>query len=105
MTKPQDISKLALTACISIILTGAAAWIAFGRDATTRPEVQEMIAQYLAPANAAFEARITAQANATAELKGCVTDLVKAQQGLVVEQRVLIERVNTLVERIGSQPR
>jgi hypothetical protein len=97
MTK-QDLSKMSLTACISIILTGGAAWFAFGRDVTTRPEVEAMIAQSLVPIT------LSANANAaqTMELRSSVTELVKAQQGLVVEQRVLIERVNTLVERMGK---
>lgn len=97
MTK-QDLSKMALTACVSIILTGGAAWFAFGRDVTTRPEVEAMIAQSLVPIT------LSANANAaqTTELRSSITKLVESQQGLVVEQRVLIERVNTLVERMGK---
>lgn len=98
MTK-QDLSKMALTACISVILTGGAAWFAFGRDVTTRPEVEAMIATSLVPINLASNANATA----TAELKGSVIELVRAQQGLVVEQRVLIERVNALVTRIDEK--
>jgi hypothetical protein len=97
MTK-QDLSKMSLTACISIILTGGAAWFAFGRDVTTRPEVEAMIAQSLVPINLSSNQN----AMATIELKGSVTELIKAQQGLIVEQRVLIERVNALVERIDK---
>jgi len=97
MTK-QDLSKMALTACISVILTGGAAWFAFGRDVTTRPEVEAMIAQSLVPINLSA----SATALQTAELKGSVIELVKAQNALVVEQRVMIERVNTLVERMGK---
>lgn len=97
MTK-QDLSKMSLTACISIILTGGAAWFAFGRDVITRSEAEAMIAQSLVPVQIASNAN----AATTAELKGSVIDLVKAQQALVVEQRVMIERVNTLVERIDK---
>lgn len=94
----QDLSKMALTACVSIILTGGAAWFAFGRDVTTRTEVEAMIAQSLVPIT------LSANANAaqTTELRTSITKLVESQQGLVVEQRVLIERVNTLVERMGK---
>lgn len=95
----QDLSKMALTACISIILTGGAAWTAFGRDTVTRSEVEALVATSLVPVNLASNAN----AATTAELKGSVIELVKAQQALVVEQRVMIERVNSLVERIDAR--
>ena len=92
----QDLSKMALTACISVILTGGATLLAFGQNLVTRTQAEAMIAQSLVP--------ITLSANANAattnELKGSVRELVQAQQALVIEQRVMIERVNTLVEQM-----
>ena len=98
MIKSDDLAKLALTACVSIIITGAGAWLVFGQNKPTRSEVDGMIGS----AMVLTESRINANAELTQELKGSVTELVKAQQALVVEQRVLIERVNTLVTHIDE---
>jgi len=95
-TKNQDLMKMALTACLSIIVTGAAAWMVFGQDRPARSEVEAMINRSLL----VVDAKVQANATAATELKGSVTELVKAQHALVIEQRVLIERVNTLVDRI-----
>jgi len=96
MSEDNAVTKIALTACVSIILTGAAAWFAFGRDLTSRPEVEAIVSRN----NSTIELRISASAVQMSELKGSVTKLVEAQQALVVEQRVLIERFNMLMDRM-----
>lgn len=99
--KASDLVKMALTACLSVILTGASAWFAFGQDKVTRPEVAAMINQSLL----VLDGKVQSNSSAALELKGSVAELVKSQQALVVEQRVLIERVNTLVDRIDDDRR
>lgn len=98
-TKSQDLMKMALTACLSIIVTGAAAWMVFGQDRPARAEIQNMISQSLL----IIDAKVQANSASALRLEGSVTDLVKAQQALVIEQRVLIERVNTLVDRLDEK--
>jgi len=100
-TKSQDLMKMALTACLSIIVTGATAWMVFGQDRPNRTEVQNMVNQSIL----VLDTKVQANSSMAAELKGSVTKLVEAQQALVVEQRVLIERVNTLVDRITDDKR
>jgi len=102
MIKADELSKMALTACLSVIFTGATAWMVFGQDKISRDEASAMVASSILSNTSALDLRIKTNESLGAELKSNLSDLVKAQQALVVEQRVLIERVNQLVERLGK---
>lgn len=100
--KTEDMVKLALTACLSIIVTGASAWLVFGQDKVTRAEVDASINRALLSERRELELRIESNSATAQRLESSITALVQAQQEVVVEQRVLIERVNTLVDRLDT---
>lgn len=101
--KTEDLVKMALTACVSIIVTGATAWLVFGQDKITRTEAEAMMSKAMLTSSRELELRIDSNSATAQRLEASVTELVKAQQAVVVEQRVLIERVNTLVDRIDDR--
>jgi len=81
--KSVELSKLALAACLAMIGTGATAWFVFGQDKVTRPEMKEYVTDQLVPVG---------------KLERSVEKLVATQQELLVEQRVLVERLNLYLE-------
>jgi hypothetical protein len=97
----DDLVKMALTACISIIVTGATAWLVFGQDKITRSDAEVLVNRMLTTSHRELDLRISSNSETAQRLEASVTELVKAQQAVVIEQRVLIERVNTLVDRMA----
>ncbi len=74
---------MALTGCLVMIVTGSSSWLVFGQDKVTRVGMQEYVQQRLAPVN---------------RLERSVEKLVTTQTELLVEQRVLVERLNLFLE-------
>lgn len=102
MIKSDELTKMALTSCLSVIFTGATAWMVFGQDKISRDDASALVSSSILNNNGALDQRLKTNEALGQELKINLNDLVKAQQALVVEQRVLIERVNQLVERLGK---
>ena len=87
--------KLALSACLSIIVTGATSWVVFGQDKVTTTGMKE----YVQSRESVLIGTMQQNTKDIASLAGAVKDLTRAQQDLLVEQRVLIEQVRQLVEQ------
>lgn len=78
--------RMALAACVSMILTGTAAWFTFGANKITRTDMVE----YVAEQNKIPTLRIDTNDAADKELRDTVTKLADSQQGLVVELRSFV---------------
>jgi len=81
--KSSELTKMALTGCLVMIATGASSWLVFGQDKVTRPDMQEYVQEKLVPME---------------RLERSVEKLVTTQTELLVEQRVLVERLNLFLE-------
>lgn len=92
--------KMALAACIGVIVTGATAWVAFGQDKVTRPEMAEYVGQQAPWVRDKGEiiAGIKSNVDTTRRLEVSIQNLVDVQTQLLVEQRVLVQRVEDLLE-------
>ena len=91
--------KLALSACVSVIITGATSWMVFGQDAVTESGMRE----YVQAREQVLMAPIQQNARDIAILTTAVSTLTRAQQDLLVEQRVLVEQVRQLVEQVRGR--
>ena len=83
------------------MLTGAGAWLTFGQDKVSRGEMTEYVEKWSPWVRDRGEFALRNEANATriAELAGLVEKILEAQGGILVEQRVLLTKVEQLLER------
>jgi len=90
----------ALAATLSIIVTGAAAWLVFGQDKVTRAEMVDYVntqTPWLRE-RGEIQSAISQNAESLANLKHNVDALVHAQQELLVEQRILVTKFDAYLE-------
>jgi hypothetical protein len=73
----DSITKVALSAALAVIGTGAAAWMVFGQDKVSRMEMHTYVQDKLLPVG---------------RLEKSVEKLVETQKELLIEQRVLVQR-------------
>lgn len=83
-----DVLKIAVAAMAATLLTGTASWVSFGQDKITRPQLVDYVEHH---------GPISSNTNNIARLEKICDRMVTAQQQLLVEQRVLITKVDALV--------
>ena len=81
-----DWAKWALSACVSAMLTGTAAWFTFGNDKVTRADMVEYVAQQQIPTDLRLD---TTEADNT-ELRAVVKETSGQVQNLTVELRSFV---------------
>jgi hypothetical protein len=101
MKTKADIMKMAVSAMVAMLVTGAAAWMVFGQDKVTRTEMVDYVA-HNSPwvvERGEITASVRGNARNLQKLEQICQRLIDAQQQLVVEQRVLVTRVEALLDR------
>ena len=83
------IVKLALTALISIILTGAGSWFGYGKDAVSEDKVEKIVANRVGKIEADVKEIKT-------DIKVQKEELIKIQ----INQAISTERLDTIVKFI-----
>lgn len=99
---PIDFWKAVAGGLGAVLLTGAAAWLTFGQDKVSRQDMVEYVSLYGPWSKERGEvlAAIANTAKGLEELRVLVKELAAQQQAGLVEQRVLVSRVDTLVSEI-----
>lgn len=83
MKSGSALTSMALVACLAMLVSGAGSWLMFGQDKVTRGEMKEYVSEKLLPVG---------------RLERNVEKISELQQELLVEQRVLVERLNLYLE-------
>ena len=101
----DELIKIALTACLGIIVTGATAWLVFGQDKITRGEMVEFVNKQTpwVLERGQIQGAISRNTQTATELGKQVTALVQAQHQLVVEQRVLVTKFDAYLDARGDK--
>jgi len=97
----KDLLKILVAALTSILLTGAASWMVFGQDKVTRPELMEHV-KTRSPwimERGETTAAIKSNAESVGKLEKAVGRMLMAQQELIIEQRVLVTKVDALLDK------
>lgn len=96
----KDVLKIAVAALLATLLTGAAAWVTFGADKVTRVEMKDYVDTRTPWIRDRGEIQSAIRGNTRNidRLQQVCDKMVNAQQQLLVEQRVLINRVDALVD-------
>ena len=90
---------------VSMVITGAAAWLVFGQDKVTRGEMIDYV-QNQSPwivDRGEIRSNIRTNTSHVEKLGASIDKLVAAQRELLVEQRVLVSKFDQLVEE-NSRP-
>lgn len=93
--------KMALAACLSVIVTGTTAWLVFGQDKVTRAEMTDYVrnqAPWIAE-RGEIQSQIRQNASSVGKLESSVDKLISAQQELLIEQRVLVTKFDEYVKK------
>jgi len=97
----SPILQIAVGALASIVFTGSAAWLVFGQDKISRIEMIDYVESQAPWVKERGE--ITSAMNVNSDnigkLEKVIDKMVSSQQELIVEQRVLIERVDKLLSK------
>lgn len=83
-----DVLKIVVAAMSATLLTGTASWVSFGQDKITRPQMVNYVEHH---------GPISSNTKNIERLEKICDRMVTAQQQLLVEQRVLITKVDALV--------
>lgn len=88
-------------ALLSSMATGAAAWMVFGQDKVTRSEMVDYVSNHTPWAidRGQILMAIEMNRNNGEKIGESVDRLIVAQQQLIVEQRVLVTKVNQLLNK------
>lgn len=92
--------KIIVSVMAAAILTGASAWMVFGQDKVTRPDMVDYV-QHNSPwviSRGEIGAAIKGNIDSIAKLERICERLIVAQQQLVVEQRVMVTKVEALLD-------
>lgn len=97
----NSILPIAVGVLASALATGMTAWLVFGVDKVTRSEMTDYV-QNQAPwvrDRGEIQAGIKGNTENIGKLESVVDKMVGAQQQLIVEQRVLVTKVDQFLER------
>ncbi len=92
---PSGFYRTLAAALASILVTGAAAWLTFGQDKLTRPEMETYVSSQSpwAKSRDVVEMRLRQHEESLAKIEQQVGKAVEAINTLVVELRVLATKI------------
>ena len=92
--------KLIASIALSCIVTGAAAWMTFGRDKICRSEMVDYVQNQAPWAKERGEimAEIKLNSRHIKELTDSVKELVTSQHAMLIEQRVMVSQFANYIE-------
>lgn len=92
--------KMVAAVTLSVIVTGATAWITFGKDKVNREEMVEYIQNQTPWVRERGEilAEIRTNSSHIRSLTDSVKELVSSQQAMLVEQKVLVSRFASYID-------
>jgi hypothetical protein len=97
----KNIQQTLTGALLSALITGAGCWLVFGADKISREEMEEYVREQ-APwvrERGLITASIEQNGKSVAKIERAVEKILAAQQQLIVEQRVLVTKVDELLEK------
>jgi hypothetical protein len=95
-----DLLKIAVSSMLAMIVTGATSWMVFGQDKVSRSEMVDYVS-HSSPwvvERGEISASVKGNSKNISKLEVIFQRMLDSQQQLVVEQRVLVTKVEALLD-------
>lgn len=91
----REILQLVLASLLSILVTGAGSWFAFGVNRVSRDEMHAYVSDQISRSDVVIKSNTTS----IGKIEAQVGKLVDKQHELLTEQRVLVTQIKLLVNK------